>query len=141
MKSILLAAVLALCAASASAQVVFTSVSLDGHKTFSDRIDTSTEPVPEATPVFAGRRTPAGTMAKGSRSAALVNSSEAGRRLARAQLDRKQGMQPLAGEHSTIADASVLNQRYWRRQEKLREAVEQAQRRSNETQKLQLARQ
>jgi hypothetical protein len=141
MKSTLLAAVLALCAASASAQMVFTSVSLDGQKTFSDRLDTSPEPVPEALPVFAGRRTPAGTMAKGSRSSALVNSSEAGRRLARAQLDRKQGMQPLAGEHSTIADASVPNQRYWRRQEKLREAVEQAQRRSNETQRLQLARQ
>jgi hypothetical protein len=38
----------------------------------------------------------------------------------------------LAGERIS-GDAGALNHRYWRRQEKLRLAVEQAQRRSNET--------
>jgi hypothetical protein len=41
---------------------------------------------------------------------------------------------PLAGERIRGTDASTVNHRYWRRQEKLRLAVEQAQRRSNETQ-------
>ena len=48
-------------------------------------------------------------------------------------------MQPLPGEHAQGTGAGAVNHRYWRRQEKLRIVVEQAQRRSNETGRLQLA--
>ena len=138
MKSTLLATALALCAVSASAQMIHTSVSLDGHKTFSDRAATTPEPVPEA---VAAPRTPAGTMARGSRGALLVNANEAGRRLAQAQRKRSNGMALEPGESDRIAGGILVNARYWIRQQGLDLEVEQAQRRSNETQRLQLARQ
>jgi hypothetical protein len=50
-------------------------------------------------------------------------------------------MTPLPGESVQSADGTVVNPRYWRRQESLRLAVEQAQRRSNQTQQLLLAHQ
>ena len=139
MKSTLLAAALALCCASASAQTIFTTVSLDGHKTFSDRAEAQPDPAAEETPRTAARRTPAGTMAKGSRSAALVNSNEAGRRLAQSQQKRSLGRAPLPGESVKVPGGILVNARYWNRQEKQRIEVEQAQRRLNEMQRLQLA--
>jgi ribosomal protein L19E len=65
-----------------------------------------------------------------SRPAAIIDSKEAARRLGKAQLARSQGAQPLPGERAGSAGASVVNHRYWQRQEKLRRAVEQAQHRS-----------
>jgi hypothetical protein len=59
-----------------------------------------------------------------------VDASEAARSLAKAQRARKQGAEPLPGEQSFS---------YWQRQEKLRRAVEMAQRRSNETLRPRLA--
>ena len=141
MKSILLAAALALCAASASAQTVFLSVNPDGHKTYSDRPDATVEPAAEAAPESdapkpAGRRSlvPA-------RLSASVNALEAERRLAQAQRKRSQGMAPLPGESVQGPDGIVVNARYWRRQEKLRIEVEQAQRRLNHVQRPVMARQ
>lgn len=64
---------------------------------------------------------------------ATVNASEAERRLAQARLKRRQGIAPLPGERARGSAAGVLNIRYWKRQEKLRLLVEQAQRRSNAT--------
>ena len=139
MKFTLLAALLALFSASASAQSLYTTVSLDGHKTFSDRADTNLEPAAQETPKNAARRTPSGTMAKGSRGATLVNSNEAERRLVQIQQKRRQGMAPLPGESARVPGGVQVNSRYWNRQEKLRIEVEQAQRRMNETQRLQLA--
>jgi hypothetical protein len=75
-----------------------------------------------------------GSSPMSSRRAAMIDASEATRRLGQARLEREQGMTPLPGERIRGMDASALNHRYWRRQEKLRLAVEQAQRRSNETQ-------
>lgn len=141
MKSTLLAAALALAATAAPAQTIFTAVGPDGHKSFSDRPDAMLESVQEAAAAIAARRAPAGTMAKGSRGAALVNSNEAQRRLAQAKLKRKQRWQPLPGESVKVPGGIVVNARYWTRQEKLRIEVEQAQRRSNETQRLLVARQ
>ncbi len=134
MKTTLLSVVLLLAAGSASAQTVYTSVSVDGHKTFSDRLD--------ETPALETPRAPAGTMANGSRRALAVNASEAGRRLAQAQLKRSQGLAPLAGEQSRDpgAGAGALNHRYWQRQEKLRVAVELSQQRLNAIRAPQLAR-
>jgi len=65
-------------------------------------------------------------------SANSVDASEAALRLAKAQRAREQGVQPLPGERVQEGGARVLTQRYWRRQEKLRATVEEAQRRSNE---------
>lgn len=118
-----LAIALMLAASGASSQMLYTSVSADGHKTFSDR--------PEEIPVIQPPRAPAGTMAIGSRRAATVNANEAQRRLVQAQQKRSEGRTPLAGEESRAGGAPVLNQRYWRRQENLRRQVEQAQQRSN----------
>lgn len=67
------------------------------------------------------------------RAAALVDAKEAARRLHQAQLRRTQGMEPLPGEKVQRGGASLLNHRYWQRQEKLRHAVENAQRRSGQT--------
>jgi hypothetical protein len=65
------------------------------------------------------------------RRAAEIDVREAARRLARAQIVRRLGIAPLAGEARFP---------YWQRQEKLRELVEAAQRRYNETRQAQLAR-
>jgi hypothetical protein len=71
-------------------------------------------------------------MRKGSRRGAIVNASEAERRLAQAQLTRQHGLQPLPGERAP-GSGSGVNYRYWRRQEKLRLDVEKAQQRVNAT--------
>jgi hypothetical protein len=136
MKTTLLATALALCAASASAQMIHTSVSLDGHKSFSDRAETIAEPVAEA---VAARRTPAGTMARGSRGAVLVNANEAERRLAQAQRKRSKGMALQSGESDRIHGGVVVNTRYWIRQQGLDLEVDRAQRRANEVRQLTLA--
>lgn len=139
MKNILLVAALALAAADALAQTIYTSVSVDGHKTFSDRRDTTPDTAAEAAPNGA-LPTPAGTMAGGSRGATAVNINEAQRRLAQAQRNRRQGMDPLPGERSGAGDAGALSHRYWKRQEALRLDVERAQQRLNATRQPQLAR-
>jgi len=59
-----------------------------------------------------------------------VDVSEAARRLEQAQLERKQGLEPRPGEFATVGGIKQVNYRYWQRQEKLRMAVELAQRRS-----------
>jgi hypothetical protein len=122
-------------ASAASAQAVYTSVGADGRKAFSDRAEASQELISEPEP--AAPRTPAGTMARGSRGAVLVNLNEAQRRLAQAQAKRSQGVEPLAGERT---GAGTVSHRYWQRQEKLRLAVEQAQQRLNGVRAPQLAR-
>src|SRR6185436_4805991 len=66
--------------------------------------------------------------------AAAVDANEAAFRLRRTQRARELGAQPLPGERSPGADGT-LHLRYWQRQEKLRKAVEEAQRRSNEAQR------
>ncbi len=62
-----------------------------------------------------------------SRHSRLIDTNEAARSLRQARLDRAQGMRPLASEQ--VQGTDVVNHRYWRRQEKLRQAAEQAQRR------------
>ena len=118
-KSMLLAAALVCATSCASAQNVYTQVDDDGRITFSD--------VPPVKPKAAPRR--------GGR----VEVNEAARRLERAQTDRKLGVEPLPGELSNANGVRTVNYRYWRRQEKLRLAVELAQRRSSETLRPQLA--
>lgn len=68
-----------------------------------------------------------------SRSAAMVDASEAARRLGQARSEREQGAQALPGEQAQGANAGAVNHRYWQRQDKLRRMVERALQRSNET--------
>ena len=69
----------------------------------------------------------------------MIDRNEAALRLGKAQQQRRQGARPLAGEQSKAIGSNALNYHYWKRQEKLRNVVEQAQRRSNEAARLQLA--
>ena len=103
-----------LCAGSASAQEIFKQVDEDGSTTFSD------QPPPRKTAVLPRR-------------GGKVDVSEAARRLERAQLERKQGLEPQPGEFVQVSGVRTVNYRYWKRQEKLRLAVEVAQRRSQTT--------
>ena len=68
-----------------------------------------------------------------------VDAKEAARRLDQARLERARGAQPQAGELTTDAGARTVNYRYWQRQVRLRQAVEKAQQRSNETLRAQIA--
>jgi hypothetical protein len=119
--------------AGASAQTIYKRVTLGGDITYTNQpnqaplsdTETGTEPDAAKAP---GRRPyiPA-------RLAAAVNANEAERRLAQAQLKRRQGIKPLPGEQVQGSNGTVLNYRYWQRQEKLRLLVEQAQQRLIQT--------
>jgi len=130
MKTTLFAAVLLLAAAGASAQAVNTKVDVDGQRADSERPN-ATPPAAEAPPPPVRRlRIP-------SQRAAAINVMEAERRLAQAQQQRQQGQEPLPGELNP--DTGQPNLRYWKRQEKLRQDVEVAQRRVIATRQPKLA--
>jgi hypothetical protein len=121
MKTTLLAAVLLLAAAGATAQAVNTKVDLEGHPSVSDRAETTTTKEADApAPPVRRLRIP-------SQRAAAINVKEAERRLALAQHKRQEGLEPLPGELNP--ETGQPNFRYWKRQEKLRQDVEVAQRR------------
>lgn len=129
-----------LCAASpASAQAVYKEVDAEGRSTFSDRLDalpsSRTGNVPASDVASALAR----NVAMSSRRAAMINAREAQRRLTQALLQRAQGTRALPGEQAHGSTPGAVNHRYWRRQEQLMHAVEQAQRRLNETRPPQIA--
>jgi len=62
-----------------------------------------------------------------------VDVREAARRLAQVQRERSRGVEALRSERAPNVDAQLALHRYWIRQEKLRLAVEVAQRRYHET--------
>jgi hypothetical protein len=107
-----------------------------GHVTYTDRPDLtpSPSPLPRMTVVSAldVARALAANMPISSRGAAMVDASEAARRLRRAQRERELGAEPLPGEQAPGVDVHAVNDRYRQRQERLRRAVEQAQRRSSQ---------
>lgn len=123
-----------LCAAAGvSAQTVYKQIDAAGRITFTDRPDTIPSPTTATVPALDVANALASNSAISSPRAATIDANEAARRLGQAQLERKQGAQRLPGEQAHGSDASVVNDRYWRRQEQLQRAVEQAQRRSSET--------
>lgn len=129
-----------LCAAAGvSAQTVYKQVDAAGNVTFTDRPGTTLSPQTAAALASDVTNASAGISAISSRRAAIIDANEAARRLGQAQLKRKQGMAPLPGEQVQASGASAVNHRYWRRQEQLRGLVEQAQRRSSETSRPQIA--
>jgi hypothetical protein len=138
---LLCAATLACAAASASAQLaaVYRQIDPAGHIVITDQLDpapASEEAAPEVEPAPVPARPKVS-----SRRAALVNLNEAQRRLAQAQLKRKHGAAPLARERVQGASGETVGYAYWKRQEKLRIAVEQAQQRVNALQRPLLAHQ
>jgi hypothetical protein len=138
MKFTLLATALVLCTASASAQTIFTSVGPNGHKTFSDRAGMVPGTISTAAAELEVPNAPRKILHVSSLLSATVNAHEAERRLAQAQRKRSDGMALQSGEGDRIPGGIVVNDRYWIRQQGLDLEVEQAQRRSNETHRLQL---
>jgi hypothetical protein len=135
------AAALLWAATGASAQLaVYKNVNPDGPAADTER----TEIAPPSPPNGAEADAPAAAPKKyryivPARLAAQVNASEAKRRLEQAERKRMLGEDPLAGERIPAVHGVAVNSRYWRRQEKLRIEVDQAQRRVDATQRPLLA--
>lgn len=68
-----------------------------------------------------------------SKRSAEINAREAERRLEQAQLNRREGAEPLPSERVQVNGTTTVSYAYWKRQEQLRLAVEKAQRRWNQT--------
>ncbi len=130
------AAALLCAAAGASAQTVYRQVDPAGSITYSNQPRPASAP-----PAATGSATDvaialAGNTAIASRRGALIDANEAARRLEPAQRKRKQGAEPLPFDQARATDASTVNSRYLRRQEKLRRYHEQAQRRASQAVRL-----
>ena len=127
-----------LCAAAdVYAQAIYRNVDATGNIAYSNRADALPSPRVEAVPDPDAPKAPARISGISSRrAAALVDANEAARSLRQAQMKRRQGMEPMPGERVRGSGASTLNHRYWRRQEKLRQAVENAQRRLSQASRL-----
>lgn len=128
-----LAATLICAHAGAFAQSVYRHVAADGHITYSDRPAPDAAEKEDTAPPSAVATALAGNTVISSRLATAVDAKEAARRLRQAQLERRQGEQLLPGETLQGPGDGAHHNRYGRRQDRLRIAVEQAQRRSNET--------
>ena len=126
-------------ATGASAQLaVYRSVDPAGHVPYTDRTETAPLPTESSSESDAPAPAPKRQYVPTKR-AIQVNANEAKRRLAQAELKRKLGEAPRAGEFTQVAGGIAVNHRYWQRQEKLRIEVDKAQRRVNVTQRPLLA--
>ena len=127
-----------LCAAAdVPAQTIYKQVDDAGRVTYTDRPDMTSTPSPSPPTATVSALDVASALATNtaifSRGAALIDANEAARRLRQARQDRGQGAERLPGEKAQGADANAANHRYSQRQEDLRRMVEQALRRSSET--------
>jgi hypothetical protein len=129
----LCAAALLCAAAGTAAQTVHKQLDAAGRITYTDRPDVTPSPRAETVRAMDVANALASNTAMSSRGAARVDANEATRRLRQAQLKREQGADPLPGEQVPGIAVRVVNDRYWQRQEALRRAVEQAQRRADKT--------
>jgi hypothetical protein len=120
-------------AAGVSAQTIYKQVDAAGRITFTDRPDTTPTPGAATVPVSDVADALARNAAISSRRGAMIDANEATRRLEQAQAERKHGADRQPGGQPHGIDASMADDRYWRRQEQLQRAVEQAERRSSET--------
>ena len=118
-------------AAGVSAQTVYKQSNAEGRITYTDRPDMTPSPPTATVPALDVVNALASNSAMSSRGAAIINSNEAARRLRQAERERGQGAERLPGEQAHGADVNEMNWRYWQRQDELRRAVEQAQRRSD----------
>ena len=122
-----------LAAAGALAQSVYQEVDAEGHVTYTDR--------PRSIPTQSAAPTPgrnvgdalARKLPLSSRHAINVDAQEATRRLRQAQKAQEQGVQRQPDEKIVKIDTRITDTRYQRRQDNLRQAVEQAQQRVNKT--------
>jgi hypothetical protein len=129
MRSLCTAALL-FAAAGAEAGMIYKQVDAAGRVTYSDRADPTSVPLPSSVPRF---------VAFVPRNSAAINAREAARRFGKAQLQRDEGSRPLPWELNKDGTPDTLNPRYSQRQERLRLLVEQARRRVDETQQVQVA--
>jgi len=121
-----------LCAAAGvSAQTLYGPVDATGRTAFTDQTYTSPSLRTATVSALDVANALSNHSAISSRRSAVIDTNEAARSLVQAQLERKQGAQPLPREQAQ--GTRVVNHLYWRRQEKLRRVVEHAQRRLNET--------
>lgn len=113
-----------LCAATGlgAQTTIHKQVDAAGRVSFSDLAEPAPAPAAPA-------RTRYGSMTV--QQAGSVDASEAARRLDQTQRERLEGSQPTRAEQRGTGSGTVSHA-YWRRQEKLRQNVEQAQRRSND---------
>jgi hypothetical protein len=115
--------------AGAGAQLVYKQFDAAGRITYSDRSDPALSSPPVMVAALDVVSALAGSTAMTSRAAAVIDANEAARRLTQAEREREQGAERLPDEQVRGADVIVMSQRYWRRQDELRRAVEQAWRR------------
>jgi hypothetical protein len=122
--------------AGAGAQLVYKQFDDVGRITYSDRPDAASPTPTEAVAALDVVKALAGSTAMSSRTAVVIDANEAERRLKQAERAREQGAERLPEEQGRGANAIEMSQRYWRRQDELRRAVEQAQRRVDKTNRL-----
>ena len=115
-------------------QAMYRHLDANGHSVYTDRPEL---PPPAEVAVEPDSPSVQGRSTSSRRSYPHVNASEAQRRLVQSQQKRTQGKTPLPGERAQ--ESGALTYAYWRRQEKLRIEVEQAQRRANAVQQPLLA--
>ena len=117
-----------LCAATgASAQTLYRQAGDAGRIAFAEQPDTAATPRTARVSALDVASALASHSAISSRRSGTIDTNEAARIVGQARLERAQGVQPLPGEQ--VQATHVVNHRYWLRQERLRVAVEQAQRR------------
>jgi Domain of unknown function (DUF4124) len=122
--------------AGAGAQLVYRQFDDAGRITYSDRPGPASASPTEAVAALDVVRALAGSTAMSSQAAVVIDANEAERRLKQAERAREQGAERLPEEQVRGANAIEMSQRYWRRQDELRRAVELAQRRADKANRL-----
>ncbi len=123
-----------LCAAAGTlAQSVHQEVDAEGQVTYTDRPRPTPSPGAAPTPGKEVDNALARKLPLSSRHATTVDANEASRRLRQTQKEREQGVPRRPGENIVKVGTTITDERYQSRQDNLRQAVEKAQRRVNET--------
>ena len=103
-----------------AAQLVYKEFDAAGRVMYGDRPDPAALSSPAAVkPALDVVSALAASTAMSSRAAALIDANEAARRLKQAEQEREQGAERLPDEQVRGANAIVMSQRYWRRQDEL----------------------
>jgi hypothetical protein len=116
--------------ASASAQAIYKEIDAAGRVTYSDQPDTTPSWHLATVPSLDVANALARNTAISSRFVAVIDASEAARRLGQALAERTSGAQRLPGERANGPDAAAASHRYRVRQEDLQREVELALRRA-----------
>ena len=122
-----------ICAATGvPAQTAYSQADVTGPFTFTDRPDTIPLPITATVLALELANALTGNSVISSRRPPTIDANEAARRRGQVQPERKPGAKLQPDKQARDTKATVVNQRYLRRQEKLRHWHERAQRRSSE---------